>query len=54
MASKYDVKVVVSLLMVCFDKVNLVANTYTIATIDVVGLELKENMFGVGAIEESS
>jgi len=46
--------VIVPLLMVCFDQLNLVAITSTIATIDVVGLELEENMFGVGAIEESS
>jgi hypothetical protein len=40
--------------MVCFDQLNPVVNAFVIATIDVVGLELKENMFGVGvSIEES-
>jgi hypothetical protein len=46
---------VVPFLMVCFDQLNHVTNTSTFATIDFVGLELEENMFGVGAsIEESS
>jgi hypothetical protein len=55
LASEYDVKVVVPLLMVCFDRLNLVASTFAIATIYVARLELEENLFGVGAsIEESS
>jgi len=56
LACKYDVKVVVLLLMVCFDQLNPIAITF-VATIDFVGpkLELEENMFSVGAsIEESS
>jgi hypothetical protein len=41
--------------MVCFDWLNLVVGTSVIATIDVVGPQFEENMFGVGvSIEESS
>jgi hypothetical protein len=55
LASEYDVKVVVLLLMLCFDWLNLVAGTSAISAIDVARLELEENMFGVGAsIEKSS
>ncbi len=58
LTSKYDVKVVVHLLMVRFDILNLDVGKYVIAAIDVIGLELGENMFGVGSsiesIEESS
>jgi len=54
LASKYDVKVVVLLLMVCFDWLNHVVGTYVILAIDDARLKLEENMFGVGAsIEES-
>ncbi len=56
MAFKYDVKVVVPLLMVCFDQVNPIAIT-CVVVVDFARLELEfeENMFGVGAsIEESS
>jgi hypothetical protein len=52
---EYDVKVVVPLLMVCFDRLNHVARTTSIVTIDATGPELEDNMFRVGAsIEESS
>lgn len=55
MAFKYDVKVVILLLMVYFYQLNLIANTFIVATIDVVRPYLEKNMFGVGAsIEESS
>jgi hypothetical protein len=55
LASEYDVKVVIPLLMVCFGRLNLVVGISAIAAIDVVRLELEKNMFGVGAsIEESS
>jgi hypothetical protein len=50
LASKYDVKVVVPLLMVCFDWLN----PTTITSVTVVyfteqELELEENMFSVGS-----
>jgi hypothetical protein len=53
--SPYDVKVVVPLSMVCFDKLNPTTITY-VATFDFVGpkLKLEENMFGVGALIEES
>jgi hypothetical protein len=52
MTFKYDVKGVILLLIVCFYHLNLIA--YVGLAIDVVGPDLKENMFGVGAsIEES-
>jgi hypothetical protein len=51
---EYDFKVVVPLLMVCFDWLNHVANTSVIASINVARPELEENMFEYGAsIEES-
>jgi len=56
LAFKYDIKVVVLLLMVCFDQLNPIAIT-SIVAIDFarLELELQENMFSVGAsIEESS
>ncbi len=41
--------------MICFDMLNLEFGTFAIATIDVIGPKLEENLFGVGAsIEESS
>jgi hypothetical protein len=53
LASKYDAKVVIPLLMVCFEWLN--PSGITIITIvDDVGLELEKNMFGIGtSIEES-
>ncbi len=54
MAFEYDVKVVVPLLMVCFDKLNLVVGTSAIATIYVARSELEENLFGVEALIEES
>jgi hypothetical protein len=42
LASEYDVKVDVLLLMVCFDWLNLVVGTFAIATINVVRLELEK------------
>jgi hypothetical protein len=48
LAYEYDVKVVVLLLMVCFDLLNFDVGTSAIATIDVIGPEFEENMFGVG------
>ncbi len=54
LAYEYDVKVVVPLLMVCFDLLNADVGTSTIATIDVIRPKFEENMFGVWAsIEES-
>jgi hypothetical protein len=49
LAYEYDVKVVVPLLMVCFDKLNPIVVTFVVA-FDFVGskLELEENMFSVG------
>jgi len=49
LAFEYDVKVVVPLLMVCFDKLNPIANTSIVVVFDVAGPKLEENMFGVGA-----
>jgi hypothetical protein len=40
MAFKYDVKVVILLLMVCFYQLNPIANTSVVAAIDVVGPDL--------------
>jgi hypothetical protein len=54
LAFEYDVKVVVPLLMVCFDKLNLVVGTSAIATIYVARSELEENLFGVEALIEES
>jgi hypothetical protein len=48
LAFEYVVLLVVPLLMVCFDRLNHVVSTFAIATIDVVGLKLEENMSGVG------
>ncbi len=54
LAFEYDAcKVVSSFLIMCFERLNLNTIAYA-TTIDDVGLELEENMFGVGAsIEES-
>jgi hypothetical protein len=55
LASKYDVKVVVPLFMVCFDQLNPIVSTSTIASVDVAWPKLEENMFRVWAsIEEPS
>jgi hypothetical protein len=57
LATKYDAKFVILLLMVYFERMNpIVVNAYIVTTtIDVVGEEFEENMFGVEAsIEESS
>jgi hypothetical protein len=54
LTSKYDAKVVIPLLMVCFEWLN--PNTIgVITTIDDVRLELEKYIFGVGtSIEKSS
>jgi hypothetical protein len=55
LASKYDVKVVVLHLMVCFEQLNPIAITF-VATPNFVGskFELEKNMFVVGALVEES
>jgi hypothetical protein len=54
LASKYDAKVVISLLMVCFEWLNPSTIT-TNTTFDDVGLEVEKNMFREEtSIEESS
>jgi hypothetical protein len=54
LAFEYDVKVIVPLLMVCFDWLNHVTSTASIIVIDATGPKVEENMFMVGAsIEES-
>jgi hypothetical protein len=51
---EYHVEVVIPLSMVCFDKLNLIANAFDITTIGVVGLDLEENIFGARvSIKES-
>lgn len=51
---EYHVEVVIPLSMVCFDKLNLIANAFDITPIGVVGLDLEENIFGVRvSIKES-
>jgi hypothetical protein len=54
MGFKYDVKVVILLLMVCIYQLNLIANTSVVVAIDVVRLDLEENVFSVGASIEKS
>ncbi len=57
MATKYDARIVIPLLMVCFELLNpTTINVFVVAVVvDVVGEEFEENMFDVGAsIEESS
>jgi hypothetical protein len=54
LAFKYDINVVIPLLMVCFHQLNLTTNAHTITIVDVVRLNLEKNMFGGGtSIEES-
>jgi hypothetical protein len=48
LASKYDVKVVVPLLMVCFDWLNLFVGTFAIAAIYAIGPKLEETCLGLG------
>jgi hypothetical protein len=48
LAFEYDVKVVVPLLMVCFDWLNPIASTSVIVAIDATGSKLEENMFRLG------
>ncbi len=48
LAFEYDVKVVVPLLMVCFDRLNPIASTSVIVAIDATGPKLEENMFRLG------
>jgi hypothetical protein len=51
---EYHVEVVIPPSMVCFDKLNRIANAFDITTIDVVGSNFEENMFGVRvSIKES-
>jgi len=49
LTSKYDMKVVIPFLMVCFEWLNPIVNACIIVVVDVVRLDLKENMFGAGA-----
>ncbi len=44
---EYDAKVVILLLMVCFEQLNLIAIAFA-TTINDVRLEFEENMFGWG------
>jgi hypothetical protein len=56
LATKYDARIVIPLLMVWFEQLNPIAiNAFVVVVaVDVVGEEFEENMFGVGAsIEES-
>ncbi len=50
LATKYDARIVIPFLMVCFEQLNLtiVNASTTIAVVD-VGEDFEENMFGVGA-----
>ncbi len=48
MTFKYDINVVIPLLMVCFHQLNLTTNAHTITIINVAKLNLKKNMFGGG------
>jgi hypothetical protein len=51
---EYHVKVVIPLSIVCFDKLNPIANAFDVTTIDVIGPNLEENMFVVKvSIKES-
>jgi hypothetical protein len=50
---KYDAKIMISLLMVCFEWLNPNIVTST-KLIDDVGLELEQNMFRTGALIEES
>jgi hypothetical protein len=46
----YDVKVVIPLLMACFDQLNHIVNASTLKVVDDVGLDFEENaclMWGV-------
>jgi len=57
LATKYDARIVIPLLMVCFERLDpTTMNAFVVATtIDVVGEEFEENMFGVRTlIKESS
>jgi hypothetical protein len=42
MACKYDINVVIPLLMICFDPSNPTTNAYVVTTIDVMGLNLEK------------
>jgi hypothetical protein len=55
LASKFDVKVVVPLLMVCFDWLNPTAITFVVA-IDFARLEFKleKNVFGARVLNKES
>jgi hypothetical protein len=48
LAYEYDVKVVISLLMVCFDCLNPITNASTTIAFDVTRPNFKENMLGKG------
>jgi len=55
LVSKYDVKVVIPFLMMCFDRLNLIANAYVVTSFDVVGLDnFEKGMFGVVVLLEKS
>jgi hypothetical protein len=51
----YDVKIVIPLLMACFDQLNPTINASSIRVVDDVGLDFEENTCLVwgGSIEES-
>ncbi len=55
MKSKYDIKIVIPLLMVCIGKlVEPNVKTFVMIVIDVMELNLEENMFTMGASNEES
>jgi hypothetical protein len=49
LASKYNDKIVILLLMVCFEQLNP-STIIVVVVVDDVRLELEKNMFGVGAL----
>lgn len=53
MAFKYDINVVIPLLMVCFHQLNLTTNAHTITIVDIVRLNLEKKMWWGASIEES-
>jgi hypothetical protein len=50
LATKYDARIVIPLLMVCFERLDpTTINAFVVATtVDVVGEEFEENMFVCG------
>jgi hypothetical protein len=49
LTSKYDIKVVIPFLIVCFDWLNLTTNASITIVVDVARLKLEKKIFGVGA-----